>query len=83
MRASSASSSGCRAAAGVKIFMGSSTGTLLVEDDETVLQVLRNGRRRAAVHAEDEQRMRERLALVRDGARRRACIRSGATRRRR
>ncbi len=55
-------------AAGVKIFMGSSTGTLLVEDDETVLQVLRNGRRRAAVHAEDEHRMRERLALVRDGA---------------
>jgi dihydroorotase len=55
-------------AAGVKIFMGSSTGTLLVEDDETVLEVLRNGRRRAAIHAEDERRMRERLALVRDGA---------------
>jgi dihydroorotase len=53
---------------GVKIFMGSSTGTLLVEDDETVLEVLRHGRRRAAVHAEDEHRMRERLALVRDGA---------------
>ncbi len=53
---------------GVKIFMGSSTGSLLVDDDETLLGVLRNGRRRCAVHAEDEERLRERLALVRDGA---------------
>ena len=54
--------------AGVKIFMGSSTGSLLVEDDETLLRVLRSGRRRVAVHAEDEPRLRERLALVRGGA---------------
>jgi dihydroorotase len=54
--------------AGVKIFMGSSTGSLLVEDDETLLGVLHNGRRRVAVHAEDEPRLRERLALVRGGA---------------
>jgi dihydroorotase len=53
---------------GVKIFMGSSTGSLLVDDDETLLQVLQAGRRRAAVHAEDEDRLRERLALVRGGA---------------
>ncbi|MEE8535573.1 MAG: dihydroorotase, partial [Kiloniellales bacterium] len=53
---------------GVKIFMGSSTGSLLVDDDETLLQVLRAGRRRTAVHAEDEERLRERLALVRGGA---------------
>ncbi len=53
---------------GVKIFMGSSTGSLLVDDDETLLQALRNGRRRVAVHAEDEARLRERLALVRGGA---------------
>jgi len=53
---------------GVKIFMGSSTGSLLVEDDETLLEVLRAGRRRTAVHAEDEDRLRERLALVRGGA---------------
>jgi len=53
---------------GVKIFMGSSTGSLLVEDDETLLQVLKKGRRRVAVHAEDEARLRERLALVRGGA---------------
>lgn len=53
---------------GVKIFMGSSTGSLLVEDDETLLAVLRAGRRRVAVHAEDEMRLRERLPLARDGA---------------
>jgi dihydroorotase len=53
---------------GVKIFMGSSTGSLLVEDDETLLEVLRAGQRRVAVHSEDEARLRERLALVRDGA---------------
>lgn len=53
---------------GVKIFMGSSTGSLLVEDDETLLDALRHGRRRVAVHCEDEARLRERLALVRDGA---------------
>ena len=53
---------------GVKIFMGSSTGSLLVEDDDTLREVLANGRRRVAVHCEDEPLLRERLALVRDGA---------------
>jgi len=53
---------------GVKIFMGSSTGSLLVEDDETLREVLRCGHRRVAVHCEDEDRLRERLELVRDGA---------------
>ncbi len=53
---------------GVKVFMGSSTGSLLVEDDETLLDVLSSGTRRVAVHAEDEARLRERLRLVRGGA---------------
>lgn len=52
------------ACAGVKIFMGSSTGDLLVADDATLAQVLSRGRRRAAVHAEDENRLRERLAIA-------------------
>jgi dihydroorotase len=52
----------------VKIFMGSSTGSLLVADDETLEHVLRRGRRRVAIHSEDEARLRERLALVKDGA---------------
>ena len=42
---------------GVKMFMGSSTGTLLVADDDTVRRVLASGRRRVAVHAEDEPRL--------------------------
>jgi dihydroorotase len=46
------------------MFMGSSTGTLLVGEDEGVEAVLRGGRRRIAVHAEDEARLRERLPLV-------------------
>jgi dihydroorotase len=50
--------------AGVKLFMGSSTGNLLVESDEMVARVLSHGRRRVAVHAEDEYRLRERRALV-------------------
>ena len=50
--------------AGVKIFMGSSTGNLLVAEDEHLARVLRSGRRRVAIHAEDEQRM-----IAREGER--------------
>ncbi|WP_028879678.1 dihydroorotase [Terasakiella pusilla] len=53
---------------GVKIFMGSSTGSLLVKDDATLASVLSNGTRRVAVHCEDEDRLEERFALVKDGA---------------
>jgi dihydroorotase len=42
---------------GVKIFMGSSTGTLLVADDATLERVLKSGKRRVAIHAEDEDRL--------------------------
>jgi dihydroorotase len=54
--------------AGVKIFMGSSTGDLLVPDDPTLERVLRSGRRRVAVHAEDEPRLRERYAALPAGS---------------
>lgn len=50
-------------AAGIKVFMGSSTGDLLVEDDEGVASILCNTRRRAAFHSEDEFRLREREGL--------------------
>jgi dihydroorotase len=43
--------------AGVKVFMGSSTGNLLVPDDDFLLRVLQNGTRRVAIHAEDEPRL--------------------------
>ena len=49
---------------GIKIFMGSSTGSLLVDDDESLRAVLRSGRRPCPVHAEDERRLRERKALI-------------------
>lgn len=52
---------------GVKIFMGSSTGTLLVPDDETLLRAMKSGRRRVAVHAEDEARLEERKHLAEQG----------------
>jgi dihydroorotase len=50
-------------AAGIKVFMGSSTGDLLVEDDEGVASILKNTRRRAAFHSEDEFRLNERMHL--------------------
>ncbi len=53
--------------AGVKVFMGSSTGTLLVADDETLERVLRSGDRRVAVHSEHEPRLRERYAAIVEG----------------
>lgn len=52
---------------GVKTFMGSSTGSLLVSDDEGLDLVLRNMKRRGAFHAEDEARLIERKGLAREG----------------
>jgi len=49
-----------RGCCGVKVFMGSSTGNLLVEDDATLERVLLSGARRVAVHAEHEPRLRAR-----------------------
>ena len=54
-------------AAGIKIFMGSSTGDLLVPDDETLDAILSRTRRRVSIHAEDEPRLRERAGLRREG----------------
>jgi len=52
---------------GVKIFMGASTGDLLVEDDAGVRAVLENGSRRVAIHSEDEYILRENRKLAREG----------------
>jgi dihydroorotase len=56
----------------VKIFMGSSTGSLLVPEDEHVYNVLSHGQRRVAVHAEDEARLIERRHLADEAAHPRA-----------
>lgn len=50
-------------AAGIKVFMGSSTGSLLVADDAGVGAILSQTRRRAAFHSEDEYRLEERKPL--------------------
>ncbi len=52
---------------GIKVFMGASTGTLLIKDDEGVEAVLRNIKRRAAFHSEDEYRLEDRRPLARTG----------------
>jgi dihydroorotase len=49
--------------AGVKVFMGSSTGSLLLEDEQGLRDVLSVIRRRASFHAEDETRLNQRKGL--------------------
>jgi dihydroorotase len=49
-------------ACGIKIFMGASTGSLLVNDPEDLERIFANGTRLIAVHAEDEARIRARQA---------------------
>ena len=50
-------------AVGIKVFMGSSTGSLLVAEDEGVAAILARTRRRAAFHSEDEPRLNARKGL--------------------
>jgi dihydroorotase len=44
----------------IKVFAGSSTGDLMVEDDENLERVMRAGRRRICYHSEDEYRLQAR-----------------------
>jgi dihydroorotase len=53
--------------AGIKVFMGASTGDLLVEDEPSLDRIIARIRRRAAFHSEDETRLRERASLRRHG----------------
>lgn len=52
------------ACAGVKVFMGSSFGELLASEDDVLRSILQNGRRRMAVHAEDELRLQARKPIA-------------------
>jgi len=52
---------------GIKAFLGSSTGTLLLNREEDILAALKAGRRRVAVHSEDEDRMIARKPLAKRG----------------
>ena len=66
--------------AGIKVFMGSSTGDLLVDDEASLDRIIAQARRRAAFHAEDEARLKARMGLRAPAIRPRTP--SGATRRR-
>jgi dihydroorotase len=48
---------------GVKAFLGSSTGTLLLSHPDDILAALKSGTRRVAVHSEDEDRLEARKDL--------------------
>jgi dihydroorotase len=50
--------------AGVKAFLGSSTGTLLLDHESDIAAMLKSGRRRVAVHSEDEDRLKARKHLA-------------------
>ena len=52
---------------GVKAFLGSSTGTLLLDREDAILGALKGGTRRMAVHSEDEARLKERKHLAAKG----------------
>jgi dihydroorotase len=55
------------ASAGIKVFMGSSTGDLLVDDERSLERIIAKLTRRASFHAEDEARLKERMGLRVDG----------------
>ncbi len=52
---------------GIKVFMGASTGDLLVEDAASLERIIAKISRRAAFHAEDEARLRARAGERRHG----------------
>jgi dihydroorotase len=56
-----------RGVCGIKIFAGSSTGDLMVEDDESLERVMRAGRRRISFHSEDEYRLQARKPMFKSG----------------
>ncbi len=52
---------------GVKAFLGSSTGTLLLSEEADILAALKSSRRRMAVHSEDEARLNARKGFAKEG----------------
>jgi len=52
---------------GVKAFLGSSTGSLLLNEEASILAALKGGRRRMAVHSEDEDRLIARKNFAKTG----------------
>ncbi|MDZ4662603.1 MAG: dihydroorotase [Pseudomonadota bacterium] len=49
---------------GIKLFMGTSTGELLVKDDDAIEKIVSSSQRRMSIHCEDDDRLIERKALL-------------------
>jgi dihydroorotase len=50
---------------GIKVFMGSSTGNMLVDDEESLSKIFANAPTLVAVHCEDETTIRQNMAAFR------------------
>ena len=58
--------------AGIKVFLGASFGSLLVDDDIVFEKVMQNGKHRLTIHSEDEARLKIRKHLAVEAAHPRA-----------
>jgi dihydroorotase len=56
-----------RGVCGIKVFAGSSTGDLMIEDDPSLERVMQSGRRRISFHSEDEYRLQARKPMFKLG----------------
>src|SRR5690606_16853450 len=55
-----------KACAGVKLFLGSSTGNMLVDDQHVLEQIFRSTEMVISAHCEDEQIIRDNMALYKE-----------------
>jgi len=55
-----------RQVCGIKVFMGSSTGNMLVDNEQTLRQIFRNSPMLVATHCEDEATIRANAAMYRE-----------------
>ena len=51
---------------GIKVFMGSSTGNMLVNDENALSEIFRHAHTLVAVHCEDEETIRQNLELYKE-----------------
>jgi len=53
---------------GIKLFLGSSFGNLLIDQDDIFEQIIKSGKRRLVIHSEDEARLKARKQIAIDSA---------------
>ena len=51
---------------GIKVFMGSSTGNMLVDDEKTLSEIFKNAPTLVATHCEDEATIQKNIEIARD-----------------